>query len=451
MVVKDLIPHQMGISKSQIGKLMKGGAINIPHSKMGSHAGDVVVMLKPQNARKLLSAYKRNKGMRLMMTPEELEMSMTHGQGFFKTLKKLTGINRSQVIKGAKSIGREAVRMGADAVGKAVSAYTGNPRYGDMVEKSLGKAGETLIKTEKVGKALKSLGRDAKRGAKTIALEAIDDLVDDLPAGVREVANEAVDRLQEQQRGQIYGNGLKKGSPEMKKKMAMLRAMRDAKKGEGIAKDFKKFGKKLSKGAKDLGRDISRVGRKIKEGAEDVGEDIRRGFKKEIIDSGVGKKIASTLIDVGADYVLPTALGATTAYFGGDPELGAYAGERAGDELQKLARRKGYGFEGPLKGRPRGRPRKYTGTGATDMSAPYKNALRLNYGIVSSNEVVSNEPISKFKTDPRVRPSSTEMTLSPYQSMSSPAMNPFVPTKYTQQGGTSCGYGGRGLYGYGLY
>ena len=245
---------------------------------------------------------------------------------------------------------------------------------------------------------------------------------------------------------------MRKGSPEMKKKMAMLRAMRDAKKGTGIAKDFKKFGKKLSRGAKDLGRDVSRVGRKIKEGAEDVGQDIRRGFKREIVDSGVGKKIASTLIDVGADYVLPTAVGGLTAYMGGDPELGAYAGERAGDELQRLARRKGYGAVPPLMGRARGRPRKYTGAGATDMSKPYKEALRRNYGVKLDNTAIVTEPASKFSgVDRRVRPSSTEMTLSPYQSMSSPAMNPFVPTKYTQQGGTSCGYGGRGLYGYGLY
>jgi hypothetical protein len=83
---------------------------------------------------------------------------------------------------------------------------------------------------------------------------------------------------------------------------------------------------------------------------------------------------------------------------------------------------------------------------------PYKQALRRNYGVSLNNVEVVTEPVSKFSgVDKRVRPSSTEMTLSPYQSMSSPAMNPFVPTKYTQQGGTSCGYGGKGLYGYGLY
>jgi hypothetical protein len=72
-----------------------------------------------------------------------------------------------------------------------------------------------------------------------------------------------------------------------------------------------------------------------------------------------------------------------------------------------------------------------------------------------------------------VRPSQIETPsdygfMSPYQRMDSPAMNPFVPTTYLQQGGTSSGYGGvsqselnklmgaglyygRGLYGNGLY
>jgi hypothetical protein len=86
------------------------------------------------------------------------------------------------------------------------------------------------------------------------------------------------------------------------------------------------------------------------------------------------------------------------------------------------------------------------------MSAPFKQALRINFdGLDLNNEVMDNRPVSNFKTNPRVKASSTEMTLSPYQATSSPAMNPFVPTNYSQMGGTSTGYGGRGLYGSGLY
>jgi hypothetical protein len=67
-------------------------------------------------------------------------------------------------------------------------------------------------------------------------------------------------------------------------------------------------------------------------------------------------------------------------------------------------------------------------------------------GVKMTSDVVSNQPTSKFVLDKRVRPSGDQMTLSPYQAPSAPAMNPFVPKRYTQEGGTQSGYGGRGLY-----
>jgi hypothetical protein len=99
--------------------------------------------------------------------------------------------------------------------------------------------------------------------------------------------------------------------------------------------------------------------------------------------------------------------------------------------------------------RRRGRPRKVGGDLAT-VSMPFRRALRNNFGGLTLNSNIEQQqpPASRFKTNPKVRPSSTEMTLSPYQSLSSPAMNPFVPTSYAQMGGTSSGYGGAGLYGY---
>jgi hypothetical protein len=101
--------------------------------------------------------------------------------------------------------------------------------------------------------------------------------------------------------------------------------------------------------------------------------------------------------------------------------------------------------------RPRGRPRKMVGVGATDSSA-YKKALANNFsGLQLTSADSANLPVSSFDVNPLVRPSSDEMTLSPYQAVSAPAMNPFIPTLYTQQGGTQSGYGGRGLYGGGLF
>ena len=97
----------------------------------------------------------------------------------------------------------------------------------------------------------------------------------------------------------------------------------------------------------------------------------------------------------------------------------------------------------------RGRPRK-EGGGAS-MSKAYKQALKNNFGGLEVAGLSGGRPLSNYKVNPKVGVSSSEMTLSPYQRLDSPAMNPFIPSVYTQEGGQSCGYAGRGLYGGGLF
>ena len=66
----------------------------------------------------------------------------------------------------------------------------------------------------------------------------------------------------------------------------------------------------------------------------------------------------------------------------------------------------------------------------TALSKPYTNAM-----LYGKRMKTPNESVSKFNTNARVKASSDEMTLSPYQKMTSPAMNPFVPKYAFQQGG----------------
>lgn len=79
------------------------------------------------------------------------------------------------------------------------------------------------------------------------------------------------------------------------------------------------------------------------------------------------------------------------------------------------------------------------GKGAT-MSKAYKKALSANYGGLEVPVKMKSEK-SSGSVDKRVKPSSDMMTLSPYQKTTSPAMNPFVPMTYAQEGGTNEGYG----------
>lgn len=82
------------------------------------------------------------------------------------------------------------------------------------------------------------------------------------------------------------------------------------------------------------------IGRKAKK----TGEIIKRGFNKEIVDSGIGKEIAKGLIRAGTDVILPTALGGLSM-LAGDPTgmSGQMVGDIAGSYIKDAAERGGYG------------------------------------------------------------------------------------------------------------
>jgi hypothetical protein len=399
---KDFIPHQLGLTQAQINKLIDGKPINIAHRMMGSGAGDTVMLLKPQNARKLLTAFKKGKGMRITLHPEEIQHSVVSGRGFGKKLLKgLKAIGRNPAVK---DLGKQLVQQGSQALGMAIGSYTGNPQMGMMLGDTIGQVGSDMIDSGVQGKK-----GSLKESAKSVARIAINDSINELPIEYREAAkmalagdrrgaitsatssvidnkvpakyrnaarlalagdtSGALDDVMEQEMHRYASGGygvVKKGSAEMREKMAAIRAMKG---GKVNVKDI------VSKGVKKLSSPVSTV------------------------ESLYNKAVKST----------------------------------------------GMGI------RSRGRPRKVGGEVATSSKA-YKRALRLNYaGLEFDNKAVNSAPLSDFDVNPRVKPSSTEMTLSPYQRMDSPAMNPFIPTNYVQQGGNSCGYGGKGLYGRGLY
>ena len=420
--VNNYIPHQIHLTDMQIRKLGSGMPVNLIHSQMGADKGDIVVMLKPQNARKMLTSYKKSKGMRLNLNPEELNETLRQGTGFFKTLKKYTGINKSDVISTAKNIGKSVVQHGAEAVGTALGAYMGNPAAGEAMGHAIGKAGVSALDSVSSTKSgIKFNPRESIKGlkedARAIAVEAVDTQLDKLPAGARKIAEKALAGEYPDREEFISGAmdavqhaRLSGGKISMAEKMKRLRAMKGGK--VNVAKAFNKL-------AKDTKKTFT-------------SPDAMKAYKQ----------MASYAIHDG----IPLATGALSV-MAGDPTgtSGAFLGRIASDQIGKAT---GYGL-GIKRGR--GRPRKINGEGAKNSIA-FKNALKHNFnGLELGGFSEDNAPVSKFDTNPRVKQSSTEMTLSPYQRMDSPAMNPFVPTSYKQEGGQSCGYGGRGLYAGGLY
>ena len=73
---------QLRISPEQMTKIRKGMPIQIKHDSMVS--GDVVVSLRPEKAKKMVSAFKRGKGLRIQMDEDEVRAS-----GLLGDLKKL--------------------------------------------------------------------------------------------------------------------------------------------------------------------------------------------------------------------------------------------------------------------------------------------------------------------------------------------------------------------------
>jgi hypothetical protein len=451
--MSEFIPHQLHLTRPQMTKLMKGQGVNIPHAHMGSDKGSAVMMLHPGNAKRLLTGFRKSKGVRIALSPAEMSATISHGRGF--------------------NIGKAFKKLGKDISRGAKKTFT--PKLGRDIVSGLEKAGKTTAS------ALIHAGIPAVAGLAGDALGG--------PAGG--VAGAIAGDMLADQVGKATGYGLYGGAhldpaSARKQYMAMIRSMRGMSeadkvkmRGSGLFKMLHKIGiskKSAIKGIKDVGKKAVRygatalgtaigayagnpvAGAMIGDAlgrAGEVGLDSMQPSKHGVrFDKGEAvsslKKDMRTLAKDKLEELIDTQVPREYQ----DIAHRALEGERldtlAGETLQnkmnaEMRRLQGDGV------RPRGRPRKLVGTGASNSSA-FKQALMVNYnGLKLASADDSNSPVSDFKVNPNVRPSTSEMTLSPYQAVTSPAMNPFVPTRYTQMGGTQSGYGGRGLYGGGLY
>lgn len=412
------IPHQLGLSVRQPVALLKGGAVLIPHSSMGADKGEHIIMLAPQNARKLMTAYKKGKGIKIKLTPDEIHHTIKSGRGFMDTAKKLyqkgkafvsSALDNPMIKEGAK----QGLKKGAEAVGTAIGTYFGQPDIGRQIGKVVGEAGSSAIDKKDINVAKYELADKAKAAATDYALAE----------GRKQVRQRVGDRAY---RGLAH-HAINVGA----EKIGETSGSQDLKRlGYGAKRP------KLVKGSAEAKAYMASI--RSKKG---------KGFGDDIF--GVVKKVGR--------YVIPAAtgglagIGATAAT--GNPYAGILASAAGSYGGQKAVEKLGIAGAGMHRGR--GRPRKVVGCGAVSSDA-FKKAMRINFdGLQLHSDVVSNAPVSSFnQVNPRVMPSSSQMTLSPYAGINSPAMNPFIPAYYTQQGGTSSGYGGRGLYtsaGHGLY
>ena len=110
---------------------------------------------------------------------------------------------------------------------------------------------------------------------------------------------------------------------------------------DGINPDVRKIVANMKRKA---GMGVKEDMETLKRGVRKASAKTKRGFNKSIVDTGIGREIASTLIDVGADVLLPAGTTALSMALGDPTGLsGAVVGKVAGDQIQKAAEKKGYG------------------------------------------------------------------------------------------------------------
>lgn len=405
-----IVPHQLNMSKAQMGKIKKGLPIQIKFSDMGADKGNIVIGLKDGNAKKLLSAFKKGKGCRMCMDEEELDYTMKEGSGIsFKGLVSKAKNLGKKVEKGVVSVGNKVGRPAkqliskvpapirnklkeealgvmkgvGDNLGKMVAEATGDDELGNMISSGVLGVSEELLEGKRLQIGSKVLPI-AKKAVNT-ATDMIEDpqykmvakaLVKKAGMGLYGKAGEGLSGRGLSGRGLSGGKILQvpkdprrprfeKGSQEAKDYMASIRAGRGMKilpvmdKALGVM-----GGKKGGNILKKIGREAKKVGSKAKKAV----------FGKRMSDE--------------AEFLLPALggiAGTTLGGLAGVPMLGGVGGTAGGKRLAEEMKKKGMGLRG------RGRP--------------------------------------------PIKPASDVMTLSPYTSINAPAFNPFYPTNSFQNGG----------------
>lgn len=166
MPVPEFFSHLVDVSKSSANKLKSGAEGMI--KKVGS---GVSIHLGEANHKKCMNAYKKNKGCRIKLSPEEIvQNDSIDGSGFFQTLHKM-GISRKQFTKGAKQVGQELAKRGAPIIndlGKkaipgitsAISAETGIPAFllNQQLNNVLDRGTDRLAQFGKEGKGFRTAG-----------------------------------------------------------------------------------------------------------------------------------------------------------------------------------------------------------------------------------------------------------------------------------------------------
>jgi len=408
--------EQIGLSLSpaQMTKIKKGLPIQISHGSMGN--GDIVVSLHPENAKKMMSAFKRGKGLRIQMDEDEVRAS-----GLLGSLKKLG----KKVEKGVVDVGNKVAKptkkiiskipkpvrdvlqdeaqglidTTGTTLGMMVGQATGDEELGDMVNKGVSDTGNELLSGQRL-----SLGSKILPIAKKSVNVVVDQIEDpQYRAVAKQIVKKSGAGLYGKAGSGLTGRGLSGSGMRNRRRRPNLDEESMAKMGilpergrnviqpypprmPRVDEDY--YMKSFRKNKQGSGF-FSNIGKQIKKGAKETGRDFQRGAK-------VGKKaLFGKRIGDEAAFVLPiagTVMGGAAGSFVGGPggsALGGAAGGAGGKALADEINKRGYGMKG-----------------------------------------------GKGRRNSMVRPASDVPTFSPYATLYSPQNHPFMPRSSFQNGGS---------------
>ena len=420
---------QISVSPTQLSKIKRGLPIQISHGSMGN--GDMVIALHPENAKKMMSAFKRGKGLRIQMDEDEVRAS-----GLLGSLKKLGKKVEKGVVDAGNKVAKPAKKViskipkpvrdvlqqeaqglidGTGAtLGMMVGQATGDEELGEMVKQGISDTGNEFLSGERL-----SLGSKILPIAKKSVNVVVDQIED---PRYRAVAKQIVKKsgaglygkAGQGLRGQglsgsglsgqgLSGSGMRKRYPAVpdfdEEDMGQMRILPE--RGRNVIQPYPRRMPRFEKGsqeAKDYMASIrnnkegsgffKKIGKQIKKGAKEAGKDFKKGANKGKT-ALFGKRIGDE-----ANVVLPiagTVIGGTAGSLAGGPfgsALGGAAGGAAGKAWADDINKRGYGMKG--KGR--------------------KGSM--------------------------VRPASDMPTFSPYATLYSAQNHPFTPQSSFQNGGS---------------
>lgn len=145
-----MVEHRIKASPAQLKKLMIGGAVTLKASNFDPSSRHMI-MVMPNTSRRIGTAMRKNKGVRIMLKPNEdlMEESMEGGKISLKSIGKSISkgfkdvgkaLSSKKAINTYKEIGKEVLPIakgiadaGIDAGSMALATYMGNPALAPVI------------------------------------------------------------------------------------------------------------------------------------------------------------------------------------------------------------------------------------------------------------------------------------------------------------------------------